>query len=464
MKSAGVTLIRGTGAHGGRRRALCALAAVGVVALAVPPSGAEAQTKSSFKSVRKTDRALIFRPKRVDADAVQRGAVRFKLRRNAKRAATRRVSARRIRRSLRRSKPLRVRRPRRSRRGKLVVHLRAKVEAGPPTCTFGTFSASSPPGACWRPYADTSPFNRGVGASPADAPRSDAIVERTMTFGTGGPVFTGGIADTTHDYGHPIYYPQPSDPVYTVHCRKWTSNCELHGVPVRIPAQARAAGGSDAHMTVIDQSTGWEYDMWETESLPPNGGDLYIGVGGMTRIDGDGLSSNATAAHFGLAAGVIRVEELEAGQINHALAIAVKCTNGTYVWPAEGPGTGSTCSSMGLSNENAPAMGQHFYLAMSDAEIDALAIPAWNKTVLRAIARYGMFVGDTGSSYRGWSIGIESGSTYTSFELTDKWVTLAQSYGIPQNSYGTYDFDLRKAVDWQSRLRVADPCVSHRSC
>jgi hypothetical protein len=46
-----------------------------------------------------------------------------------------------------------------------------------------------------------------------------------------------------------------------------------------------------------------------------------------------------------------------------------------------------------------PALGQHFYLDMSSAEIDALNVPAWKKPILHAMAEYGMFVGDTGSDY-----------------------------------------------------------------
>jgi hypothetical protein len=161
---------------------------------------------------------------------------------------------------------------------------------------------------------------------------------------------------------------------------------------------------------------------------------------------------------------VIRPEELAAGQINHALFMSVKCTNGTYVWPARGPGVGRTCASMGLSNENAPALGQHFYLDMTAAEINALPVPAWKKTVLRAMAQYGMFVGDTGSSYLGYGIVVQSGSSYTSFGEADPWVTLAKQFGIPQSSSGKYYFDLKDTINWGSKLRVADPCVSRRAC
>jgi hypothetical protein len=285
-------------------------------------------------------------------------------------------------------------------------------------------------------------------------------------------MFTGGIADTSSDYDHPIYYSRPSDPAYTVHCRKWVSSCTAEGVQVKIPTQARPAGGSDAHMSVIDQDAGWEYDFWQTEPRSSSGGTLWIGHGGRTRIgtsDSTGLGSSSlpnasTAAHFGLAAGVVRPEELAAGQINHALFMTAKCTNGTYVWPARGPGVGRTCASMGLSNENAPALGQHFFLDMTTSEIQALSIPAWKKTVLRAMAEYGMFVGDTGSTYLGYGIVVESGSSYTSFGQADPWMSLAKRFGIPQSSDGKYYFDLKDTVSWGAKLRVADPCVSHRSC
>jgi hypothetical protein len=342
-------------------------------------------------------------------------------------------------------------------------------------CEFGSFSADNPPGACWRPYSDSSPFNRELPAAPSEESGSSSIVDRIMHFGAagdrGGTWFTGGVADTGSDYDHPIYYSQPTDPVYTVHCRKWVSSCSVEGMQIRIPAEARPAGGTDAHLGVIDQDSGWEYGFWETESRSPDGGTLWIGYGGRTRIGTDdamgigtaAIPNGVTAAHFGLAAGAIRPEELEAGEIDHALFMVVKCTNGTYVWPARGPGVARSCSSIGLSNSNAPALGQHFYLDMSAGAIDAHAVPEWKKTILHAMAEYGMFVGDTGSDYLGWSVLVQSGSSYTSFGQPDPWVSLAKRYGIPSSS-GRYYFDLKDTVNWGSTLSVAEPCVSQGVC
>ena len=100
--------------------------------------------------------------------------------------------------------------------------------------------------------------------------------------------------------------------------------------------------------------------------------------------------------------------------------MTVDCTNGHAVYPAD-HNAGTACG-RGLldgSTEVAPAMGQHFFLEMSDAEIEALPVAHWQKTILEAMARYGMFVGDTGGS--GWGILIESASSFTSFGRPDPW-------------------------------------------
>ena len=78
------------------------------------------------------------------------------------------------------------------------------------------------------------------------------------------------------------------------------------------------------------------------------------------------------------------------------------------------------------------------------------------------MARYGMFVGDTGGSP--WDLEFESGSTYTSFGYPDPIVTLAKRLGIPQEADGRYHYELDDVVDWRNRLRVIDPCVTERTC
>lgn len=315
--------------------------------------------------------------------------------------------------------------------------------------------------ACWRPYADSSPWNQELSDSARIDSRSGQIVGRLLSWGAPQNMLAG-TADTGSDYYHPIYFAQATDPVYTLDATEnWGSN-EIDGMQVRIPSEARPAGGGDAHLAVIAPD-GWEYDLWNVESKPAGGGTLRFAWGGRTRVDGDGLGSNATAAHFGLAGGVIRAPELEAGRIEHALFMGVKCTDDreAAVYPAE-PGTGEPCSDLGLANGDAPPMGARFVLEMSDAEIAALPAPQWKKTILTALADYGMFVGDRIGS-GAWGLQFESGSTYTSFGETDRVAEFARREGLPTWS-GKYVFEIGGGVDWAGRLKLVDPCVTAGTC
>lgn len=331
----------------------------------------------------------------------------------------------------------------------------------PGACTFGTFDVGNWPGACWRPYSADSPFNQKLPANPRLTPNSAQIVQRITGFG---PLqhITAGQAGTERDYGDPVYWSRATDPEYTVHCVDDWGTCGVEGAKVRIPNEAQPAGGTDGHMSVVDQATGWEYDFWAVKSKPAGGGTISIGWGGKTRIDGKGLDSQATAAGFGSMAGKLRVEELEAGRIDHALFLAARCTNGRTVYPVTVGHAGQRCSSIGMSEENAPPMGTRLMLDMSYEEIAALPVPAWKKTILRAMREYGVILGDTGSN---WAIAEESALSHTAFGYEDRWEKFARDNAVPYYAPDdVYVFNMREGVDWQSRLRVVDPCVSQGTC
>jgi hypothetical protein len=326
-------------------------------------------------------------------------------------------------------------------------------------CGFGGFGVGAWPGGCWRPYSAESPFNRPLPAQPRVAADSERVVARLLGFG---PIkhLEAGLADTPEDFGHPTYYSRPSDPVFRLHCyeESW-GRCELEGLAIRIPDAARPAGGADAHLTVVDQDSGWEYDLYKVRSKPAGGGVLEFRWGGRTRIDGDGLGSDATAAGFGNLAGIIRADELAAGHIDHALFVTVHCDAGRAVYPARK--SGRSCATLGEPTDDAPPMGAHLQLALNDQQIAALPVPDWKKTILRAMADYGMFVGDTGGG--SWGLTLESGSTFTSFGHPDPLVAFAHA-----NDWTPYNDqlvgNLRDDIDWAHDLRVIDPCVSQRTC
>jgi hypothetical protein len=335
-----------------------------------------------------------------------------------------------------------------------------------PGC-HGRFDETHPPGACWRPFSDRSPFNRPLPRRPRQVPGSAATAAAVASWGSG-PRIVSGLADTADDYGHPLYFNARRNPTFTVDCVDYGGDCELEGERVRIPDLARPAAGDDAHLAVLDQRRGIEYDFYNVITKPAGGGRLVVGWAGRTRLDdkrSKGLGAGATAASFALSAGIIRPAELRAGEIDHALFMTVPCTSGTSTYPA-GPGAGTPCAGSDYSRPAPPAMGQRLYLEMSKREVGALPLPGWERTILQAMRRYGMFVGDTGGS--GWGLKVESGGSATSFGRPDPWSTLGRRLGVPSSvdddGRARYWFDLAGAVDWASELRVADPCVSHGNC
>ncbi len=273
-------------------------------------------------------------------------------------------------------------------------------------------------------------------------PQSEEIVNRVLGWGLPAQgVF--GVAETSEDWMHPLYFSTDADPVYTLEATEpWGPN-PLDGIKIHIPSTARPAGGSDGHMAVITPE-GMEYDFWRVSSKPEGGGTLTFAWGGRLPINGSGIGGGATAANFGLAAGIIRPQELEAGNINHALFIVLKCTSSTteFGFGESSPPSGNANSSFVApatqggarcpsSETGAPPMGAWFKLEMSDEQIEALNVPAWRKAIFRALANYGGFVGDTGGP--GFALQYESGSSYTSLGKPDAWVTFAKKNGLPQS-------------------------------
>ncbi|WP_433728149.1 hypothetical protein ACQP2Y_14200 [Actinoplanes sp. CA-051413] len=378
-----------------------------------------------------------------------------------------------------------------------AAYAAATVTPGP-TCTpaWGSFGPGAWPPACWRPFEASSPFNNPIPANPrpigGSTQRSDAIKGRIL-----GDIsardYPGHIsADPRGLGGEPTYYAQPGDPTYVIDCLSYGGNCTIDGMSVRIPAQAApeggwsAAAGADRHLTVVDQSTGWSYDMWQVRGsgLPAPGGTLQISFGGRSRVVGecspgvpaDGTNceptgvGHGTAAHFAGLAGRVRAEELQAGRINHALNIVIDCDNGTFVYPARGKG--QTCP----NTVDAPPMGALLQLDMTSQQIDALPVQPWKKVFLRAMAEYGMYFGDTGSQNL-FAIEAESGNQYTAFGRPDPWLAYGQANWEPYTADGVTSYvaklynrpgDPDPTLDWTSavwsHLRVLDPCVAQRTC
>ena len=263
--------------------------AVALSAAIIGAGPADAAEGATFKPVQKGERVLIFKPRGVAPDQIDKAQVRIRHRRER---TQRPVSTARVRNALRQRSTLRVRRPRGSNGGSLKVTIKrggaAPVSFG--SCSWGSFSASSQPGACWRPYGEASPFKRRSRASRSpqlggDRRASDVGVAATRQGETGN-------SGTAGEWAHPIYYAQPSDPLYTIALHRTVGEVRYRGHAGEDSRAAAAGRRARTAHGACRPGRGLGVRLLAGRAKPSGGGTISVGWGGRTEIgtaEADGL-------------------------------------------------------------------------------------------------------------------------------------------------------------------------------
>lgn len=329
---------------------------------------------------------------------------------------------------------------------------------------------ASEPAAGVVPFSAASKWNTPIPGGAAVAAESAAVVAWLNSLG--GPsnrqLGTGG---TVEDYDKPIFYSAAGDPLIRVKCASRPPNAtytaaadipivarkaaKAHNRLIRIPAVAIPAGGSDGHMVV--RSATQTIEFFKTDYKVLTEGKRSCITAGLFDLAGDGTPTDwvaSTASGCSSIAGPIRLAELEAGEIKHAIAISVKeVRRKLFRAPANGCATPMSTGAEGDAEDvKRPITGCRFQLNYSQAEIQALAVPAWKKVILEAMRVYGMIVVDTGGA--SWSINFESGTMDTARGKPDRWIAWAVANGIAKES-GYYPLPIKSVVDW-TKLRVVE--------
>ena len=349
----------------------------------------------------------------------------------------------------------------------------ASADASVCAQAFGSFSASNFPTACWRPYSSSSPFNRQLPANPTIASNSASIIANLTANQYGFEGGTGQFAFTSDDGRDGVYYSTQSDPVVTIHCTYYwgpgtcsgSNKVNIDGQQIHVPSGAMPQNnGSDQHMSVVDQASNIEYDFehaeWSSDHKTLNvwsGAEIPAGPN-----LGTGLGGGGTAAGFSTLAGLITEPELASGSINHALTINVPCTNGS-VYPAGGA-YGLACSQLqgNVNTGTATPLGTLFQLNMTDAQIAGSGAPAWEKTIMTAMAHYGMYVNDT-DGIGNIELEAESDISYTSLGGPSRLNNFIKANG------GSYYAPLKRWILSGrfipvNKLRVISPCFAQGTC
>ena len=162
-------------------------------------------------------------------------------------------------------------------------------------------------------------------------------------------------------------------------------------IPANVPIEGGAQSSGDRHVLVIDQDNCILYEMWS--SYPQADGTWQAGSGAIFHLKSNTLRpagwTSADAAGLPIFPGLIRYDEVAAGEILHAIRFTAPQTRNTYIWPARHEASDLTAASF-------PPMGQRFRLKAS-FNISGFAQPV--QVILRALQKYGMILADNGSSW-----------------------------------------------------------------
>ena len=165
--------------------------------------------------------------------------------------------------------------------------------------------------------------------------------------------------------------------------------------PYPIPPSAPIEGGpsstGDRHVLVVDSGMCKLYELYS--AYPNAGGNWSAGSGAVFSLTSDALRpagwTSADAAGLPILPGLVRYDEVAAGQISHALRFTAAVTQKAYVWPAR---------HFASSNINTalPPMGTRVRLK---AGVDISHFSPANQVILRALKTYGMLLADNGSNW-----------------------------------------------------------------
>ena len=161
--------------------------------------------------------------------------------------------------------------------------------------------------------------------------------------------------------------------------------------PYPIPPNPPIEGGGDAHVLVVDKDHWKLYELFAAQRLAD--GSWHAGSGAIFDLSSNALRpagwTSADAAGLPILPGLVRFDEVSAGNISHALRFTVSRSRRAYISPARHWASSDTSSLL-------PPMGMRVRLKPG---VDISGYPASAQVILRALKKYGMIVADNGSNW-----------------------------------------------------------------
>jgi hypothetical protein len=354
-------------------------------------------------------------------------------------------------------------------------------------------------------------------------PNSAAIISNTMAlvsadWGNGAFRLAGPNDYYDDSLGEPIYYGRASDPIYKItSCGSQTQNLtDIHnpvGKYFHMPNLAAPSntygsfGYGDEFFVAWDQTTNEVLAVYNygrgNVALQNCTATTNAAACSTPSTWGACTQSNwATDTAYGTKptgtgaldvpgwALAVRTKEWMEGQINHALYLNTACEGSatTYFPDMSGPAGVCNLVSNPLPTTNRPFEGNLVFLDYTDAQINAMNLPAWQKPLIMALAHYGGYIGDTNNGSGAINPSrFESNQPYRIAGVTNPlfaWLNSQVGSGVTKPGApaqatcssqpgGCYKYQMTlfsgipnltgpscsTACNYEGHMHIADPCV-----
>ncbi len=300
---------------------------------------------------------------------------------------------------------------------------RPTAAATPVPTAAPTAPASASPGiaALLCVHFAANPMCRPLPSNPSVSPQSAAWA--ALDFQAGRNAFGGlGLSNAPIPFNDPNDDTEPFEELVpgaatiaqTIVCdiESWgpglCTSTHVQGRTIDVPADMMPEGNGDHHYSFDDPLAGGEYDFWLAQMPQAAGATMNVGGAGFCAWGGDGTGcSGSTATNIvtslgGLdATSIASAELVQDGTLPYAIASAALCADSTFVYPATSSDGFNTNTSPACAGHTGPGQrppeGTRWFLDQTDAQIDALAVPAYDKVILRTMDRqhFGGLIVDT---------------------------------------------------------------------
>ncbi len=243
------------------------------------------------------------------------------------------------------------------------------------------------------PFGSDNLWNKDISTSPVD-PNSSAIIN-----------FIGPTVGMHADFGSGLYqgsiigipYSVVGGTQAPVNINFTAYGDESDPGPMPLPANAQIEGGpnptgGDRHVLVLDNDNCFLYELFT--AVPNGNGSWNADSAAVWDLLSDANASrpwtwtSADAAGLPIFPGLVRYDEVAAGQIPHAIRFTLPQSRAAVVLPATHWASNST-------NANAPPMGMRLRLK---ASYDISGFSTNMQVILSAMKKYGLIMADNGSA------------------------------------------------------------------